>query len=136
MNPSSEDTRDPLLGGFYSTNDAARLLQIPAPGRVSRWVTGDKRNAAVIAGDYEKIGGKHALSFWDLMEVRFLEHFRRQGVSMQLLRKIAERAGQEMMPPSLRPFQAPLSHRPAQRFYLGRERGGGSTGMEFVDQPV
>lgn len=96
MNPSSEDTRDPLLGGFYSTNDAARLLQIPAPGRVSRWVTGDKRNAAVIAGDYEKIGGKHALSFWDLMEVRFLEHFRRQGVSMQLLRKIAERARQEM----------------------------------------
>jgi uncharacterized protein (DUF433 family) len=96
MKSSSEENRDPLLGGFYSPKDAARLLQIARADRVSRWVAGDSRNDAVIAGDYQSLGGKHALSFWDLMEVRFLEHFRNQGVSLQTLRKVAVRARQEM----------------------------------------
>ncbi|OHC75799.1 MAG: hypothetical protein A3G18_12615 [Rhodospirillales bacterium RIFCSPLOWO2_12_FULL_58_28] len=32
------------------------------------------------------------LSFWDLIEVRFVEHFRSQGLSLQFLRKVAEKA--------------------------------------------
>jgi uncharacterized protein (DUF433 family) len=87
---------DPLSGGFYSTRDAARLLRIDNARRIRRWVAGHSRGEPAILRDYEPVNGQQALSFWDLMEVRFLEHFRKQGVPLQTLRKAAEKARKEM----------------------------------------
>jgi uncharacterized protein (DUF433 family) len=35
------------------------------------------------------------IGFWDLIEVRFIDHFRRQGVSLETLRKAAQTARQQ-----------------------------------------
>jgi hypothetical protein len=88
---------DPLVGGFYSPQTAARLLHMENPRRIYGWIAGDPRGIGpIILRDYEPVAGKSALSFWDLMEVRFLDHFRRQGVSLQTLRKAAEKARKEI----------------------------------------
>ena len=88
---------DPLTGGFYSASDAARLLRMENARRIQGWTAGYPNGPGpAILRDYEPINGKQALSFWDLMEVRFLEHFRKQGVPLQTLRRAAEGARKEM----------------------------------------
>lgn len=91
---------DPLLGGFYTVKEAARLLGIDNRQRIYRWLRplepGSNRGlCAVVQRDYEPLGNWQELSFWDLIEVRFVEHFRRQGLSLQYLRKVAEKARHE-----------------------------------------
>lgn len=87
---------DPLIGGFYSPAEAARLLRIDSTQRVSRWVAGHSRGEPVILADHKPVGGKPSLSFLDMMEVKFLEHFRKQGVPLQTLRRAAVRAREDM----------------------------------------
>jgi uncharacterized protein (DUF433 family) len=45
-----------------------------------------------LARDFPPIDGKEELSFLDLMEVRFVEHFREQGVSVRALRRALQTA--------------------------------------------
>ena len=86
---------DPLLCGFYTVGDAARLLKIENRRRIARWLESARNTAPVIRRDYQPIEGSQELSFWDLIEVRFVEHFRAQGVSLQFLRKVAVKAREE-----------------------------------------
>ena len=90
-------TGDPLLGGFYTVSEAARLLRIENRQRISSWLKGrtDASRKPMFTRDYDPVKDIQELSFWDLMEVRFIDHFRRQGLSLQLLRKIADRARKE-----------------------------------------
>jgi len=88
----AEPHTDPLLGGFYTVREAARLLRIENKQRIYRWL---KSDAAVLARDYEPITGSQELSFWDLFEVRFVETFRAQGLSLQFIRKVATKARAE-----------------------------------------
>lgn len=88
-------TGDPLLGGFYTVSEAARLLRIDNRQRIYRWLRPMDRGA-VVARDYEPIDKLQELSFWDLIEVRFVEHFRRQGLSLQYLRKVADQARRDL----------------------------------------
>ena len=83
---------DPLLGGFYTVTEAMRLLRISNKQRIYRWIG---RDNAVLSRDYEPIGASQELSFWDLFEVRFVETFRAQGLSLQYLRKVATKARAE-----------------------------------------
>lgn len=84
---------DPVAGGFYTVREAARLLGIGQPSKITAWLQGHQRGAAaIIKRQYEPIEGAQELGFWDLIEVRFVEHFRKQGVSLQALRKAAEQA--------------------------------------------
>lgn len=84
---------DALAGGFYTAREAAHILRISSVQRVRGWVAGYPSGAGpVLARDYEPMAGRQALSFWDLVEVRFLEYFRAAGVPLQTLRKIAVRA--------------------------------------------
>lgn len=53
---------DPLLQGFYTVPEAARLLRIGNPRRIYRWIG---RDNPVLARDYEPLGGSQELSFWD-----------------------------------------------------------------------
>lgn len=81
---------DPLLAGFYSPADAARLLQVASP-KLRGWLNGWGNSAAgpIVDRDFKN---SPTISFLDLMEMRFIEAFRRQGVSMQTLRAASARA--------------------------------------------
>lgn len=89
---------DPLSNGFYTVGDVARLLQIESRRKVIGWIAGYRGGIpeAVISRDYPPLGNTHELSFWDLMEVRFIYHFRKQGVPMQTLRRIASKARSDL----------------------------------------
>lgn len=89
----AERVSDPLLGGFYTASEAARLLRLNSKQRIYRWLGTDK--SAVVLRDYEPVGGSQELSFWDLFEVRFVERFRAQGLSLQYLRAVAIKARTE-----------------------------------------
>ena len=100
LRPTKEDalehTRlepDPLLAGFYSTADVARLLQVATP-KLRGWLNGWARSASgpIIDRDFKE---STTISFLDLIEMRFIDAFRNQGVPMQTLRKAAARARDE-----------------------------------------
>jgi uncharacterized protein (DUF433 family) len=76
---------DPLLAGFFTLRDSARLLQIDNVAKIRGWLDGwsNSDSKPVIERDFE--GG--VVSFLDLIEIRFVNHFRRQGVTMQTIRR-------------------------------------------------
>jgi len=94
--------RQSLLGvGVYTVPEAARLTGVSAP-RIRRWLTGytfksrsATRSSAPVWG--RQIGSSKdelVLSFRDLLEVRFVDAFRRHGVSWKTIRLAAERAAE------------------------------------------
>jgi uncharacterized protein (DUF433 family) len=88
--PGPAAKSDPLLAGFYSLKEAAILLGLANNRRLHGWLDGWKNSASgpVIMRDFPE----GAVSFLDLMELRFVDHFTRQGVPLQTIRKSAERA--------------------------------------------
>lgn len=90
-------TSDPVAGGFYTVREAARLLAIAQPAKITGWLHGHqgRGRGPIIQRQYQPIEGAQELGFWDLIEVRFVEHFRKQGVSLQALRKAAATARDE-----------------------------------------
>jgi len=89
-----------LLGhGIYSVPEAARLSGV-APAKIRRWVFGHSTKTR--AGERVQYDGlwtsefhdedEQALSFHDLLEVRFVDAFRRHGVSLQTIRLAASHA--------------------------------------------
>lgn len=85
---------DPVAGGFYTVREAARLLNIAQPAKIIGWLHGHKGRGRgpIIQRQYQPIEGIQELGFLDLIETRFVEHFRKQGVSLQSLRKAAATA--------------------------------------------
>ena len=81
-----------VAGGFYTVREAARLLGMEQPQRIVRWLSAPSKGTPIILRDYEKAGKEHELSFLDLVEVRFVEHFRQQKISLQSLRVAAANA--------------------------------------------
>lgn len=89
-------SRDLLAGGFYTVSEAARLLGIDNAQRISRWLAPAKGGEAIILRQYPKLAREHEVGFLDLLEVRFVEHFRRQKISLQSLRVAAKNARREL----------------------------------------
>jgi hypothetical protein len=92
-----------LVGvGLYTIGDAARLAEV-TPARVRGWVqgyaqgSGKSRRPPVIDRRLPELEGKTALSFRELIEVRFVRHFLRAGVSWHVLRRAAREARQELL---------------------------------------
>jgi uncharacterized protein (DUF433 family) len=89
----------PLTGlGLYTVPEAARLSGIPA-AELRRWLygyrvgTGDaKRQMPPLWNPEPGAEGVDGLSFHDLLEVRFIKHFRRLGISLQTIRLAAQNA--------------------------------------------
>ena len=83
-----------LAAGFYTVQEAARLIEVGSVRRITGWLRGyPGRNVEpLLTRDYAKIGDYEELSFLDLMEVRFVEHFREQGVKVRTLRRALENA--------------------------------------------
>jgi hypothetical protein len=93
----------PLIGaGIYTPADVARLAEVSA-ARVRGWITGyrraatGKRGRPIIRDDLPPIDGKLALSFSELIEVRFIRHFLRAGVSWPAIRRAADEAHRELL---------------------------------------
>jgi len=84
---------DPLLAGFFSTADAVRLVGVHSQ-LIRGWLNGYPNSVSgpIINRDFE---GTRTISFLDVMELRFIQFFRKQGVSMPTLRKAADRARKE-----------------------------------------
>src|SRR2546429_9784687 len=90
----------PLLGsGIYTVPEASNLSGV-STGRIRRWLKGyrykshKKRYAspALWRGELEPIHNSLALSFLDLIEVRFVDAFLGRGVSWAILRRARQRA--------------------------------------------
>src|SRR5262245_60731080 len=95
---------DQLIGvGIYTVSEAVWLTNV-SPARIRRWMlgydfqVGDKKrsSAPVWTPDLPKIDDSLALSFRDLIEVRFVDYFLRHGVSWNMLREAAAYASQEV----------------------------------------
>ncbi len=88
---------DSLIGvGLYSIPEAARLTRV-APAKIRGWICGygrgnAERRAPIIHRQVPTIGGKPALGFLDLIEVRFVSWIIGFGVSWRTIRVAADRA--------------------------------------------
>lgn len=78
----------PLSGGFYTANEASRILRLSGPNIVKSWL-GHGKCAPTLLKQYSDAPD---VGFWDLMEIRFIKYFRNKGVSLQHLRMVALRA--------------------------------------------
>jgi hypothetical protein len=92
-----------LVGvGLYTVSDAARLAEV-SPARVRGWVQGyhqgkgKPRRSAIVGPHLPDVEGKTALSFRELVEVRFIRHFLRAGVSWRVIHRAAGEARRELL---------------------------------------
>lgn len=87
--------------GLYTLAEAHRLTGVPVRS-IRRWTSGysyrrDGRqlySPPVVSSDLPAYGSQPAISFADLIEVRFLHAFRRHGVGWSAIRIASQRAGQ------------------------------------------
>lgn len=101
---------NPLARGFYTVSDAARLIEHARVQRIYGWLKGfPLRNIGpLLERDFAPINDHHELSFLDLIEIQFVEHFRYHNVKMRTLRRAAERLRQEFKTPH--PFATDKVH--------------------------
>lgn len=93
------DSHQFLGKGIYSVPEAANLTGLK-PRQIRRWVTGYDRQThshlqhheAVFRADYDCVGHRVSLSFLDLIEIMFVDSFRKHGVSWQSIRVAARKA--------------------------------------------
>jgi hypothetical protein len=90
--------RNPLAQGFYTVPEAARLIRVGSARRIYGWLRGyaGRGVGPLLERDYQPLGDTDELSFHDLMEVRFVEHFREHGVKVRSLRIAAKRLREEL----------------------------------------
>ena len=93
--------RNPLAQGFYTVPQAARLIRVGSARRIYGWLRGypGRDVGPLLHRDYKPIGDHEELSFHDLMEVRFVEHFREHGVKVKSLRIAARKLRNELNTP-------------------------------------
>lgn len=81
-------------GGFYSATEAARFLRMRSALSIRHWVFGHGKYDPVIARQYHD--SRNEIGFYDLLEVRFIDYFRRNNVSLQSIRRAAVAARREL----------------------------------------
>lgn len=84
--------------GLYTFPEAARLAGVPC-AELRRWLLGYRRGKGDSAHTSPPLwtpeplaAGINGLSFHDLLEIRFVKHFRRLGISLQTIRIAAQNA--------------------------------------------
>ena len=92
-----------LNTGLYTVSEAARLTRIPA-GKIRRWIRGYtfrkgesvRHSDAVWQTEIKPLDDKAALSFRDLLELRFVDAFIKAGVSWVTMRRAHTKAQEEL----------------------------------------
>ncbi len=93
-------TKPSLLGvGVYTIPEAARLTGVPAQ-TIRRWLRGYEyewagkagHSAPVWRAQITDLAKNGLLTFLDMMEVRFVDEFRKRGFSLQTIRRVCDRA--------------------------------------------
>jgi uncharacterized protein (DUF433 family) len=92
-----------LNTGLYTVSEAARLTRIPA-GKIRRWIRGYtfrkgesvRHSDAVWQTEIKPLDDKAALSFRDLLELRFVDAFIKAGVSWVTMRRAHTAAQEEL----------------------------------------
>src|SRR5438270_3453157 len=92
-----------LNTGLYTVPEASRLTRI-STGKIRRWIKGyDFRTSgsirhsdAVWQGEIKRLDNKLALSFRDLLELRFVDAFIKAGVSWTTMRRAHVKAQKEL----------------------------------------
>jgi uncharacterized protein (DUF433 family) len=119
-----------LLGiGVYTVPEAAWMTNV-SPPRIRRWLRGYKfrvggkthTSSAVWKPDLPVLEDALALSFRDLMEVRFVDYFLKQGVSWRMLRLAAGYAGEIVN--STHPFSTKMFKTDGKTIFADFERQG------------
>jgi uncharacterized protein (DUF433 family) len=92
-----------LLGvGIYSLPEASRLTGVPSDW-IRRWLWGyrfkardgsESRSQPLWHSQIPVIDNSRALGFRDLIEVQFVDHFKKSGISLQSIRKTIGHATQ------------------------------------------
>lgn len=81
---------DLLESGIFTVPDVARLVQA-SPALVRTWIDGrPDRQAHVIDNQLGRVNGKTAISFTNLMELRFVAVFAAAGVRLPVIRAILD----------------------------------------------
>ena len=128
-----------LLGvGIYTVPEAAWLTNVSAP-RIRRWMRGYKFrvgdethvSSAVWKPDLPEIGETLALSFRDIIEVRFVDYFLKEDVSWTILRQAATYASEFVN--STHPFSTRKFKTDGRRIFADfGENGGGRKILDLV----
>jgi len=99
--------RDPetnlLNAGLYTVPEAAKLTRVSV-GKIRRWLRGYDfksgeslhHSEAIWQGELNRIDNKLALSFRDLLELRFVDAFICAGVSWRTMRRAHAKAQREL----------------------------------------
>jgi len=66
--------------------------------RIYGWLQGHPNSHAepIVVRQHEVLAGHQEVGFFDLLEIRFIQHFRKQNISLQSLRKAAYNARREL----------------------------------------
>ncbi|MCP3397148.1 MULTISPECIES: hypothetical protein [unclassified Bradyrhizobium] len=90
---------DLLEAGIYTIPEAAELVHA-AQASVRVWVEGHTgKQLPVIRNQLGKVGGKTAVSFANLMELRFIARFATAGVGLREIRNIMHEASEVLNHP-------------------------------------
>lgn len=98
-----ERERNLLNTGLYTVPEAARLTRVSV-GKIRRWLKGYNfrsgksihHSDAVWQGELEPLESKLALSFRDLLELRFVDAFIQTGVGWRTMRRAHAKAQDEL----------------------------------------
>lgn len=109
--------------GTYTVNEAARLSGVPVT-RIKRWLQGRTReyrgevvrDEALWTSQLPVIEGGLYLGFRDLIELRMVDAFRRQKISLPYLRKVVQ-AAREIVGDA-HPFSTSAFKTDGRRLYL------------------
>ena len=77
--------------GVYTVSEAARLTRVPA-ARIRSWVFGHGTGQVAVKPELATQDGQEALSFTNLIEVRFLRDLREEGMKWSTIRRIVDNA--------------------------------------------
>lgn len=81
---------DLMESGIYSVPEVAALIEASV-GNVRTWIDGRaNRQTAVIDNELGRVGGKTAISFTNLMELRFVVRFAMAGIRLREIRAIMD----------------------------------------------